>query len=188
MPTMNTLRHTEDALLLLRAREGDPDAFTEFVVRWQEQLRSLAWFLTEDQAGADDILQETWIAVLKGLRQLSDVEAYKAWIYRILSHKAADWVRRRQRQRKLRWKSAAERQRLSTQDDRPERIESLEEAVQLLSPPLRHVVLLHYIEEFAVEEVAGILGIPQGTVKSRLHNARKQLRALIEEQDNVEAH
>ena len=121
------------------------------------------------------------------LGRLSEVEAFRAWIYRILSRKATDWIRSRQRRRRLGRCFAAEAAVLSGDEERSDRIESLDHAVKRLSPPLRHVVLLHYVEEFSVEEVAHILGIPRGTVKSRLHNARKQLRALIEEQSDAEA-
>jgi RNA polymerase sigma factor (sigma-70 family) len=183
---MDAERDIEDALLLIRARSGDADAFTDFVLRWQDRLRAHAERLTGHPAAADDVLQETWIAVLKGLGRLSDVEAFRAWIYRILSRKATDWIRSRQRRRRLDRRVAAEAARSSGDEERSDRIESLDDAVKRLSPPLRHVVLLHYVEEFSVEEVADVLGIPGGTVKSRLHNARKQLRALIEEESNAE--
>ena len=183
---MDAERDIEDALLLIRARNGDADAFTDFVMRWQERLRAHAERLTGHPEAADDVLQESWIAVLKGLRRLSDVDAFRPWIYRILSRKAADWVRSRQRRRRLGRRFAAEAARSSGDEERSDRIESLEDAVKRLSQPLRHVVLLHYVEELSVEEVADILRIPRGTVKSRLHNARKQLRALIEEESNAE--
>ena len=183
---MDAERDIEDALLLVRARNGDADAFTEFVLRWQDRLRGHAERLTGNSSSANDVLQETWIAVLKGLGRLSDVDAFRAWIYRILSRKATDWIRRRQRRRRLGRRFAAEAARSSDDEERSDRIESLDDAVKRLSPPLRHVVLLHYVEEFSVEAVAGILGIPRGTVKSRLHNARRQLRALFEENGNAE--
>ena len=183
---MNAGRDIDDALLLLRARDGDAQAFTDFVLRWQDRLRAHARRLTGHQAAADDVLQETWVAVLKGLGRLSDVEAYRTWIYRILSRKAADWVRGRQKRRRLDRRVARDAIVFSDQAGRSERIESLDDAVKCLSPPLRSAVLLHYVEEFSVEEVARILTIPRGTVKSRLHNARRQLRALIEEQDHAE--
>jgi RNA polymerase sigma-70 factor (ECF subfamily) len=182
---MNPSQEIDDVLLLLRAREGDADAFTRFVLRWQDRLRAHALRLTDDQVGADDVLQETWIAVLKGLRRLSDLESYRTWIYRILGHKAADWVRSRQRQRRLRWRYAEAHS--SADKVESQHVQTLDEVFKLLTAPLRHVVLLHYIEEFTIEDIAEILGIPRGTVKSRLHYARKRLRALIEEQNIVRA-
>ncbi|MFC1597259.1 RNA polymerase sigma factor, partial [Planctomycetota bacterium] len=95
-------------------------------------------------------------------------------------------IRSRQRRRRLGKRFAAEAAVSSGDEERSDRIDSLDHAVKRLSPPLRHVVLLHYVEEFSIEEVADILGIPRGTVKSRLHNARKQLRALIEEESNAQ--
>jgi RNA polymerase sigma-70 factor (ECF subfamily) len=183
---MDAERDVEDALLLLRARNGDADAFSEFVLRWHGRLRTHAGRLTGHSAAADDVLQETWIAVLKGLGRLSDVVGFRAWLFRILSRKATDWIRRRQRQRRLHERFAAEALASFGDEERSDRIESLDAALKRLSTPLRHAVLLHYVEEFSVEEVADILGIPGGTVKSRLHNARKQLRALIEEEENAE--
>jgi len=183
---MDAERDIEDAILLIRARNGDAAAFADFVLRWHGRLRAHAERLTGHPAAADDVTQETWIAVLKGLGRLTDVEAYRAWIYRILSRKAADWIRSRERRRRLDRRFAAEAARSSSEEERSDRIDSLDDAIARLSPPLRHVVLLHYVEEFSVEEVADVLGIPRGTVKSRLHNARKQLRALIEEESNAQ--
>lgn len=182
---MDAGRDIEDALLLVRARNGDADAFAEFVRRWHGRLRTHAERLTGHSAAADDVLQETWIAVLKSLGGLEDVEAFRAWLFRILSRKAADWIRRRQRERRLHERFAAETLVSSRDENRTDRIDSLDDALQRLSTPLRHAVLLHYVEEFSVEQIADILGIPCGTVKSRLHNARRQLRALIEEENNA---
>jgi RNA polymerase sigma-70 factor (ECF subfamily) len=184
---MNPGQEIEDALLLLRSQHGDADAFTRFVLRWQDRLRAHALRLVQNHAAADDIVQETWMAVLKGLGRLSDVEAYRAWMYRILSRKAADWIRSCQRRRLPGRRFAADGVPSYGEVERVDRIECLEDAIGRLSAPLRQVVLLHYVEEFSVEEIAGVLGIPRGTVKSRLHNARKQLRALMEEQDNAKA-
>lgn len=183
---MNAGRDIDDALLLLRAQNGDAQAFADFVSRWHDRLCEHARRLTGQRAAADDVVQETWIAVLAGLGRLADVDAFRTWVYRILSRKAADWVRRRQRQRRLGRAFAEQAVSVSDSKNRSEQIESLDDALKLLAPPLRHAVLLHYVEQFSVEEVAGILGIPRGTVKSRLHNARKQLRALMEESTDDE--
>ena len=183
---MDAERDIEDALLLVRARNGDADAFADFVLRWHGRLRTHAERLTGHSAAADDVLQETWIAVLKGLDRLADVEAFRAWLFRIVSRKAADWIRRCQRQRRLQKRFAAETLATSDDEGQSHRIESLDDALKRLSTPLRHAILLHYVEGFRVEQVGDILGIPCGTVKSRLHNARRQLRALIEDENNAE--
>ncbi len=171
-----------DELLVLRCQEGDPAAFEELVSRWQERLWRHAWRLMGREDMAWDVLQETWIAVSRGLRRLEDAAAFPRWAYQIVSHKCRDRIRQERRRRKL---SAAYWERLAQADSdaaatSPQDVD-LGEALRQLSGPDRAILALRYEEGFDTAGIAAILGVPEGTVKSRLYYARKRLRAMLEE-------
>ncbi len=178
---MNARTKIADELLVIRCQEGDVAAFEQLVARWQERLWRHAWRLTEDEDAAWDALQEAWIGISRGLQRLSDPAAFPAWAYRIVGHKCRDWLRRRRRQRQL-----AELYRTEVQESyesAPPPHEALKEAMAQLSGPDRAILSLRYEDAFGTAEIAVILEIPEGTVKSRLFHARKRLKHLSEDSD-----
>lgn len=170
----------ENQILVIRCQQGEQTAFEELVDRWQERLYRHAYHLTGEKDTSWDAVQETWIVIVRDLRRLHDPAAFPGWAYRILGNRCADWVRGRQRQRRL-------VERLSgnpgaVHSARDARLE-VREALLRLPEERRTVLALHYGEGYDVAEMAEILGIPEGTVKSRLHHAREALRRLIEKDD-----
>ena len=124
------------------------------------------------------------MSVVRGLGRLQDEAAFPAWVYRIVSNKCRDWIRRESRRRKA-TKSYSEAVEVSSEGDRAHsQTESLKDAVAQLPGTERALLCLYYEEGFPVAEIAEILEIPAGTVKSRLHYARQRLRAKMEETDN----
>ena len=174
-----------DELLVLRCQEGDSAAFARLVNRWQARLVGHARRLTQDGEAALDIVQETWMAIIKGLPRLDDPAAFSAWAFRILTRKASDWIRKKARRRRL--ESA-----LAEDDGRRKahggidaaHMDLLEGALEALSSEHRSAVALFYLEDFTLEEIACIEAIPVGTVKSRLHHARRRLREIMEGEKN----
>lgn len=174
-----------DELLVLRCQEGDAEAFDALVGRWQPRLWQHAWRLTGDESAAWDAIQETWIGISRGIRRLADAAAFPAWAYQIASNKCRDLLRRNRR-----WREAAETYAEWTQRDErlaamaEEQHSDLREAMGRLSGPDRAVLSLRYEENFDTAEIACILGIPEGTVKSRLFYARGRLRKHLENDDD----
>ena len=167
------------------SQEGDPSAFEELIERWQERLWRHAWRLTGDEDAAYDVLQESWLAITRGLRRLHDAAAFHGWAYQIVSHKCRDWIRREARRRGL--KSTLEEQLLASQREvvaRQQRAATLREAIQSLPGADRAILALRYEEEFSTAEIAEILEIPEGTVKSRLYHARNRLRQIMRETES----
>ncbi len=177
-PTMRTMNHPTqqiaDEWLVLQSQDGDAGAFEQLVSRWQERLWRHARRLVRDETAAWDVLQEAWLSMLKGLSRLDDPTAFAPWAYRVVTLRCVDYVRRRQRQRKV-------EQALPTpppaepagQDDD---VEALRAALDELSVEQRALLSLHYREGLRLERIAQILDIPVGTVKSRLHHARAALK------------
>lgn len=173
--------HIYDELLVLRCQEGDPEAFDELVGRWQERLWRHAWRLTGDEQAAWDALQEAWMGIVRGIRGLQDAASFPAWAYRVVSNKCRDSIRRARRRRKADEAYTENVQREEQEAyDAHERCADLREALGRLAGHDRAILSLRYEEGFDTAEIAEILGTPAGTVKSRLHYARKRLRAMME--------
>ena len=169
-----------DELLVLRSQEGDLSALENLVERWQERLWRHAWRLTGDEDAAYDVLQESWLAITRGLRRLQDAAAFHGWVYQIVSHKSRDWIRRESRRRGL--KTTLEEQLPDADREatlKQQRVDTVREAIQCLPGSDRAILTLRYEEEFAMAGIAEILNIPEGTVKSRLFHARNRLREIM---------
>ncbi len=168
-----------DELLVTRCQEGDRESFDLLMRRWQRRLWRYAWRLTGSNDAAWDATQETWIAVLQQIRKLNDPAWFAVWAYRIVRNKCADHCRKASQQKHLAG-ALAERQRAD--DNRPPEglHELLTRALRRLPPDRQELLALRYREDLNIMEIAVVLGIPAGTVKSRLHHAREQLRRILE--------
>ncbi len=177
-----------DEYLAAAARAGDRAAFGRLAERWQPKLLAQACRLAGDGEAARDIAQEAWADIAKGLSGLDDVRVFPAWAYRIVSRRAADAIRRRQRDRRLASEYAAEnggaghgatdesaKQTEARADDR-----RLHAAIRALPRDQRAAVALFYQEDLSVAEIAAALQVPAGTVKTRLMHARRKLRQALE--------
>ena len=85
----------QDELLVLQCQEGDGDALKALIARWQPRLARLAWRLTGESEAARDVVQDAWLAIVRGLKRLDDPARFRWWAYRIVTNKCADWIRRR---------------------------------------------------------------------------------------------
>ncbi len=179
---MNQNERINDELLVIRAQEGVAEALQELVDRWQDRLWRLAWRLTDDEQAAWDVLQEAWIVISRQIRRLADPAAFPAWAYRITSNKSRDWIRRRQRVRRADEAYAQQWREADTGCQRS--FADLREALADLSGPDRAILSLRYEDDFSTDQIAEILAIPPGTVKSRLHHARQRLRRHLEDDDH----
>jgi RNA polymerase sigma factor (sigma-70 family) len=168
-----------DELLVLRARDGDEAAFAELFSRWNGRLTGHAFRLTGRADAAHDAVQDTWLAIVRGLGRLDDPARFPGFAHRILTRRCADWTRGVIRQRR----AHGEYQSAASGDGGAETASDLErvrEALARISVARRVVVTLHYLNELSVAEIAALLRVPAGTVKSRLHDAREQLRSALQ--------
>ncbi|MFH1745480.1 MAG: RNA polymerase sigma factor [Planctomycetota bacterium] len=168
-----------DELLVVRCQEGGREAFDLLVRRWQRRLWRYARRLTGHDDAAWDVMQETWIAIMRQIRKLNDPAWFAAWAYRIVRNKCADYVRRASRRKKLA-EALAEQQRATADSLRENPGDMVTEALRRLSTDQQELLALKYNADLNVVEIAVVLGIPTGTVKSRLHHAREELRNILE--------
>src|ERR1041385_1880743 len=162
----------EDEDLVLRSQDGEAQAFRALVSRWQERLWRHAARRTGHGDAAWDVVQESWIGIIRALPRLDDPGSFPSWAYRIVTRRAADWVRGKARWSRVARDLLREAPRDGTgngpDETRRDDIDALRQALSRLDPERRAILSLHYLEGCSVEEVARILEVPPGTVKSRL--------------------
>ncbi len=163
-------------LLVIRSQNGDRKALEKLVYQWQRRLWRIALEKLNDQDAAWDVIQETWLAVIRGLGKLREPEAFDRWVTQIISNISANYVRRTTRRRRI------ARTILQRKQKHDPLIEVLLERKYLtaLSLSQRAVVTLYYLDRKTVPQIAKKLNVPCGTVKSRLHYARKKLKYFLE--------
>jgi RNA polymerase sigma factor (sigma-70 family) len=166
-----------DELLVMECQDGSARALDRLVSRWQKRLWRYACRLTGDAEAAWEVTQESWLGVIRGLSRLHDPARFRPWIYQIVTHKADDWIARNAKARRRRAAMQSE----EPEESRPQSHEESDELQRLLRrlpDQSCNVLTLYYLEGLPIAEVAKVLDIPEGTVKSRLHAARNELKAL----------
>ncbi len=168
----NDRSNIEDQLLVMDAQDGNVKAMEKLVTRWQKRLWHHAFRLTGDNQAAWDITQQTWLAIIKGLRKLHDPANFKPWAYKITTNKSINWIKKKSTTRQIQTESLG---------DCPAEAQSdtgITELLDKLSAAKKAVLCLYYFEQLTIPEISLALNIPQGTVKSRLHKARNELKIL----------
>ncbi len=174
-----------DELLVIKCQQSDKEAFNELVSRWQNRLFNYAYKVTGSEAAAWDIVQETWFAIIKGIKKLNNVSVFPRWAFRIVNNKCTDWLRKSKTRDKLSARLESQAHNKTQQVfDSDNKTESLTTAVEKLDPDRRALLELRYHEGFDIAQIARILDVPEGTVKSRLHRTVEQLKQIVEQNRN----
>jgi RNA polymerase sigma-70 factor (ECF subfamily) len=167
-----------DSRTFERARAGDRRAFAAVVRHYDAGLRALAYRLLGDRSRMDDALQEAYVHAFRGLSRFRGDSAPGTWLYRIAYNACIDELRRSRQVVPLDSIRDRPDPAVAVADDVVTRT-SLEDALTRLSPEDRAAVLLVDAQGFDYRQAADVLGVPEGTVGSRLHRARTVLRSAI---------
>ncbi len=169
-----------DPTLIGRAQRGDEEAFASLAVAVGDRLHAVAHRILRDTDLAEDATQQALLAIWRDLPQLRDPARFDAWSYRLLVRACYAEASRTRRLtpvvRLLPVDQPAEGDGLSSVVDR----DQLERGFRRLSIDHRAVVVLHHYLDLPLPEIAEVLGVPAGTVRSRLHHAMRGLRAALE--------
>jgi RNA polymerase sigma-70 factor (ECF subfamily) len=178
-----TAQHLYEQTLIVRSQLGDATAFRELMGLHSPRLLGFVrrMMLSSSSEGAEDLSQEIWIEIYRGLPSLLDIRKFHAWAFRI----ARDRVYRQFRRRKLPIESLHE----IAEEELPDAgdassgidVEQLQHCLGLLSLGHREVLMLRFFEEMDYEEIARVTRSTLGTVRSRLHYAKRALRRAIEQ-------
>ena len=178
MPT--TERVTVQPAIVERAQNGDMAAFETLVREVSGRLVGVAFRILRELPTAEDAVQQALITAWRELPSLRDPERFDAWLYRILVRTCAAEARRSGRWRPGVRDISPDARADSTAVGRVAERDELERGFRRLTPDQRAVIVLRYWRDLRQEEIAETLGIPVGTVKSRLHHATTALRAALE--------
>ncbi|MCR4407499.1 MAG: sigma-70 family RNA polymerase sigma factor [Anaerolineae bacterium] len=174
----------EDRLLIARTRGGDCTAFEALYNKYKGQVYRTALAIVRDQGAAEDILQDCFIKVYTNIDRIDSSLPLVPWLYRVTVNLSYNWVTRRKR-----WLTPLEavidrlnmHPRIAPEQavEENELQQVVQEAIYSLSFEQRVVLILFYLTNFSIREIAYILDVPEGTVKSRLYYGREKLRQKL---------
>ena len=184
-----------DQEVVARAREGREPAYRELIRRYERPVFSLVFRMVRDRELAEDLTQETFVKALNAVESYRPEFKFSSWIFKIANNAAIDHLRRRELQtlslegapnavtpEAIEATALQLRDRLETPLEELEARElggQIETAIARLRPEYRSCILLRHVEGRAYEEIAEILDLPLGTVKTYIHRARNELRASL---------
>ena len=192
------LNHTEltDQEVIARAREGSEAAYRELIGRYERPVFSLIYRLVRDRERAEDLAQDTFIKVLNHLDRYDPTFKFSSWIFKIAHNTALDHLRRKRPvtlslDGSPHARTAAEIEATTltpaSDDESPEQFTAsrelgteIERAIGLLRPEYRTAIVMCHVEGRPYEEIARVMDVPLGTVKTYIHRARKELMKELE--------
>lgn len=167
---------------VLRAQAGDREALDELLRVVQAPLYRYIYSLTGNTSLAEDILQEVFVLLYRKLGWLREPELFRPWAYRIATRETFKFLKREKR-----WQEQERDEELLRAIPAPQSVAwaaelttQLPQLIACLSPASRAVIVLHYLHELTLEEVADVLGIALGTAKSRLAYGLERLRNQVQ--------
>ncbi len=171
-------------LLVLRCKRGQKQAFEELIEHWEKRLFYYVRRLVRTEDDAWEVLQQTWLVVLKRINSLKDPQSLPAWLYRIARNTAFTHLRVKYRERVHLDESANVSEIEGKDEGFPfEDPEQVHDALNQMSLGHKEALTLYLLEDLSMVQMAEVLGIPLGTVKSRLFYAKRALRVILGQED-----
>ncbi|QUH30797.1 RNA polymerase sigma factor [Vallitalea guaymasensis] len=183
----------DEKIIIERCKNGYSEYFEILIEKYEGMLYKYCFYLTGSQEEGKDLFQETWLKAYSKIKLYSDKYLFKNWLLSIASNTYKDWYRKQKR-----WSSKIknyfaedkmnkELASIPSKDPLPEEeflfkdiSKELKKSVLELKPHYKVVILLFYFEEKTIKEISYILSVPEGTVKSRLNQAKKILKEKLE--------
>ena len=176
------------------AREGDPHAFEQLIHLYEKRVFALTRRMCKNPADAEEAAQEAFLSAWQGLRFFRGESSFSTWLYRLASNACVDQLRKEGRHQAAAGPSLNDEEAvLEIQDDAPtphtlaeqaELRQQIEEGLNALPEEYRNVLILREVHQQSYDEIAEILSLDLGTVKSRISRGRKRLRKFLLESGN----
>lgn len=180
---MSQVERLKDEIAILQYQAGDHEALSRLIARRQRPLYAYISMVLGDADAAWDVSQEVWAAVVKALRRPRKIRCFPSWLYRTAHNRCVSHLRKKGRyEPTAEVETAAGGQTCEGGAEAfivAEDARAVREAIMDLSLSHRETVTLFYLEELSLKEISEILGIPVGTVQSRLYHARLKLKAIL---------
>ena len=177
--------------LLLKAKEGSDEAFEEIVKLYQQKVCSTIFYMVKNENIVEDLAQEVFIKVYKNISKFNEESSLYTWIYRITMNTCIDEIKKEKKITYINTYVETDEGDLEVQfEDETQRVdeilenkikkESLIKAIKALPPEQRALIVLRDIRQFKYMEIAEMLNLNLGTVKSKISRARQNLKELLE--------
>jgi len=176
---MDKTGRTRDEWIALRCQSGDPSGFEDLVAVMERPLLYYAGKLAGNVEAGLDILQDVWLKVFRDIRGLKERGSLRPWLYRITHGIAVDRIRRNAS------RESAEETHFEALQGSPEPAfteedsEAIHQALNEIALKHREVLVLHFLEDFSLAEIAAIVRCSEGTVKSRIHYAKLAMKQIL---------
>ncbi len=179
-----------DEQLISRFQSGDENAYIELVNRYKDRLTNFVFYFIKDEEQTDDIVQETFIKLYEKKHYYRQIAKFSTWIYTIARNLANTELRKKKR-KKIMYLSQMSSQKNDYEltSDSPEinkqfenefLMKNIHASIDKLPENYKSVIILRDIQELSYDEISGIVGVPLGTVKSRINRARLKLQVDLE--------
>jgi RNA polymerase sigma-70 factor, ECF subfamily len=181
--------------LVARAQQGSEKAYRELLGRYQRPVFSLIYRMVRDREQAEDLAQETFVRVFNHIDRYDPAYKFSSWIFKIATNLTIDWMRRKEvatvsidgsRYATTPDEIEASTITVASKDETPEELlearelgSEIEQAIGRLRPEYRTAILLRHIEDRPYEEIALVMSLPLGTVKTYIHRGRKELQEML---------
>lgn len=176
-----------DELLLRKAQHGDPEAFEQLITPLEQLIWRICWHYTGNRESAEDCGQETMIRIWRSLDSYRGDCALESWVYRIAANCCMDYLRKKKRDKSVSMEPMQE-QGFDPADPSPGTEEQvvaadeqkrLREAITMLPEDQREALIMTQLEKVPYEETAKLLGVSEGTIKSRVNRAKARLKEIL---------
>ena len=182
--------------LVTRAQQGSEKAYRELLGRYQRPVFSIIFRMIRDREQAEDLAQETFVRVFNHIGRYDPRYKFSSWIFKIATNLTIDWIRRKElktvsidgsRNAVTSEEAEATAITIVSEDENPEELleakelgAEIEEAIGKLRPEYRAAILLRHVEGREYQEIAEIMALPLGTVKTYIHRGRNELRESLQ--------
>ncbi len=176
-----------DLELVNQSKSGDPEAFSELVRRHQHVVFNVSYRFMRDSALAEDMAQEAFLKAFRLLKGFRGDCAFSTWMYRVTCSVCLTELNRRKRRNEVEQELQRE---VSTSEDpmeNPDMPELIRRCVKRLPDRYVQIVTLYYLKGVSYEEIAQVMNVPMGTLKTWMFRARKQLRGVVEQEMQTNA-
>ena len=169
-----------DLELVVRAKEADTEAFSELVNRHQQMVYNLAYRFMRDPVLAEDVAQEAFIKAYRLLGGFRGDCTFSTWLYRVTASVCLNEIERRKRRAEVELLPSHEMPEVPERLERLDVPEMMRHCVDKLPGRYQKIVTLYYLKEISYDDIARIMKIPSGTLKTWMYRARAQLRKILE--------
>jgi RNA polymerase sigma-70 factor (ECF subfamily) len=170
----------DDRIYVTQAQLGDDDAFMKLVAHYNGHLLYYIRRLLEDTHRSDDVLQEVWLMAYKRINTVRDASAFSIWLYRIARNRVIRLLRDERRNVFVEQYDESDLIDDGSESLLFDDINKLHRVLKTLSPEHKEAIVLRFFEEMSYQEISDIMGCSIGTVRSRIHYAKEELRRKME--------